>query len=1020
MSASFEEQLGEQVPLGEWGTVSFVVPDFMDEIRDTVNDFMELLIGFLEVANLALEFAKAFLTAFLDPLTALIEAIIEEINALITDLSQIGIYITGDWALLGWPPEDLRGGYQAYERRMVARLTDRNDPTRPEVSSKTTVLGFFTYLSVAPSDIERLFNSVLGFIDLFGLSFFADTSKLPIPNLLEVYYGAETANVINFSSMIDTLTTFDGTPPQKARVTWEAVPASAKSPLNPFPVLGPSGFIVTVSVFEDGIPLRYSRPKGNTDKKDPKDKKTGGDQVQPREYGVVRDSNAQPVVLHGGAEMLAFTGSPFEYNTNIDIGSTDPVTEVFTEGTGLPKDGTAQVFGMLTPADNEIIPLEELGLATELGRPGDGRGKEFAFQRTFLIESDIAIIHWFAGEFSAVFDLADMPATGIMTGTDGLFRFTPNNQDGEGKATSESKATSYYVRAWSVGKEVAEATVVPQWDFTTDAAKQNQFTSGQPFLIGLKSGESSIGFPSTPRKITFAGAHTSAYLTALQTALMVLVLSRVDLPLLEELRTLKGDKTVDKYKDGKWAGQGFALLETTLEPSRFLLKSLFADIKEIEKAGLSPQAFRTTLYTRIKQFTLEMYERSGPNPISEKAVVEATVQLRAYTWRDVFDGIDVDVGEHFADHAESQGVNLETTLFEGLNPDNPMSALLEFGVAPNIFSMGAAFEEVEILFTIPGAIQGRPPMFSEWNGGEITVVVEESDPAKVTQLIESSIPSLRDFYEKWRQKDGTLLAPVGHAQAKQEIVDERRVTGSADLSPVFYAGLSGLRNLRRIKGSSKADTSIWQRTFFCRSFFRKAFIGTTEGGLLLQSAIALNTASAAFDRAPEDGEWIAIRLFDAFPMLEEFLAAIENWVRSINAAIKSIADTIIKYIEFVQAQIVELQQLIRRINSLITSLLSFSFALPSFSGVMMVSNGTDGLLGDFITAENKPSDSPQSYGAGVAIVVPFAPTFLLDLIFLGVNAPSTETLTIRPPPAIGVEELPEAALEAPSDEPDVL
>ena len=180
---------------GQWGTVSFAIPDFLEEVRDAVNDFAELLVTFLEIANLALEFVKAFVKAFLDPLAALIDVIIAEIIAFLRSLKGIGLYLTGDWALLGWPPEDLRGGYQGFERRMIARMTDRTDPTRPDVPSTTKTLGLFTYLSVDPTDFERLINFIITLMRLFGLSFFPDTSVLPVPTIKGIKYGAQALSV---------------------------------------------------------------------------------------------------------------------------------------------------------------------------------------------------------------------------------------------------------------------------------------------------------------------------------------------------------------------------------------------------------------------------------------------------------------------------------------------------------------------------------------------------------------------------------------------------------------------------------------------------------------------------------------------------------------------------------------------------------------------------------------------------------------------------------------------------------
>ena len=243
----------------------------------------------------------------------------------------------------------------------------------------------------------------------------------------------------------------------------------------------------------------------------------------------------------------------------------------------------------------------------------------------------------------------------------------------------------------------------------------------------------------------------------------------------------------------------------------------------------------------------------------------------------------------------------------------------------------------------------------------------------------------------------------------------KRVTSSGDMTPVFCLGASQLVRFTK----TTVFAAEWPGVLNMRGLIR----AYEDGVLYQEAAIALRIATAAFSRSPQDGEWIAIRLFDAFPELEEFLSALENWVKSLASAVQSMADAIVKYIEFVQAQIVELQQLIRRINSMIQSFLSFSFALPQFSGLMLLADGTDGLMSDMVTAENKPFDSPRSYGGGVAVVVPLAPGFIFDLIALaaGEEPDPTATPAIEgAPDALGTEDVPPEPGPPPTDEPDVL
>jgi len=996
---------------GQWGTATFAIPDYLEGIRDAVNNFAEVLVALLEVANLALEFAKAFIKGYIDPLSSLIEVIVAEVSAILRDLRQVGLYLTGDWALLGWPPEDLRGGYLAYERRMIARLTDRTDPTRPDVSGQTKVAGFFCYLSVDPSDFERLINFIITFLKMLGVSFFPDTSRMPIPTIKDTLYGTQAIAAVpaafQFQGLSASLKAGGGTPPSQCRVTWTTQPASQKSPFNPLPILGPSGYLVTVSTLEQGLALKYGRPKQNTDKK-PAD----GDankKVQPREYGSVLGMDHQSIVLHGGAEMLSFNGSGLEYNKNID-----PETQV-------AKDSACQVYGMLDPASNEVVPLELLlrdgaAVPSALGVPGDGKGHFFRFQRTFLIESDVALAQWFAGEYGAVLALEDMPY-------DSRFERV-NGEILPVAGLVESPAVNYYVRVWAVGKEIATGKKLPQWEFTATAVKNQAATSGEPFVVGMKSGEAAVGMPSAPRKITFANANTQDYLVALQTALLLLVLSRSDLPLLDELGQ-KSELVAQGYKDGKWAGSQFALQATGLEDSRALLRTMFPDLTVLERPSQSPQKWRADLYSQIQQMALDIYERTGPMPGAEKAVVAATEALRTVDWHTLLGVQDSLIQRDYEKAVMAIGQNPRLPLFQALDPDKQITGMAEFGLAPNVLSMGISAEAAEELFfpnpslTAAGlselqVLRLREGEYVEWSGGGLEITYSQENPLVVKLKKRLAPRSLEIIYDKFTDKDGKLLIPPAWQVYLKEMSERAkgRVSTSGDMTPVFYSGATDLIDYK--KGGSSLGAAI-----YLRGLFREY----QEGVLYQQAAIALNIASAAFTRSPQDGEWVALRLFDSFPELEGFLNGLENWVLALSEATRSMADVIVKYIGFLQGIITDLQQLIRRINSLIQSLLSFSFALPEFSGLVVLSDGTDGLVSDLVSAQNKPSDVPRAYGGGIALVFPVGPSFIFDLIDLAGGQepdPGAMTTLVRAPDAIGIEQVQPAAGAAPTNEPDVL
>jgi len=998
---------------GQWSTLSFGVPDFLASIRDTVNNFAELLTAFLEVAAQALEFSKSFAKGYLDPLVSLIEAIAQEVSALLQSLRSIGMYLTGDWALLGWPPEDLRGGYSGYEQRMIARMTDRTDPTRPDVASTTKVLGMFAYLSVDPSDYERLVNFLITLMQLFGLSFFPDSSRLPVPTIQDIQYGTATAvasTAFQFKPLGSALTTWSGDTPQKCRVSWVTRPASQKYPLNPFPQLGPSGYLVTVSTIPEGIPIKFARPRANTDKKPANGNKAV--QVQPREYGDVLDMNGQPLVLHGGAEMLDFLGGPFEFNKGFQGGKSPRL-----------KDGYCQVYGMV---GSGVIPLEDLGPATPgLGSPGDGKGADFLLQRVFLITSGVTLAQWFSGEYGAIFNIEDMPLKAQWAAApDGTISVVPG---------SKTKASTFYIRVWSVGKQVAESKAVPKWGFQKDIG-YNANTAGQPFVVAYRSGPASVGNPSPSKRATFVGSNTSEYFKAIQSALLVLVLSRADLPYLDEIAAVKGSDTTKKFADGTWSAQGFAKTATGLEGARGLLSRLYSDANMLEmgQPGQDPKAWRANLLKVTERLTYEIYTRTGMNSRVEAAVVALSPELRNTTVGTYLKSLDKRLAATWEAALKTAKVE-DVTLLDSLDPESPVAQLAEYGLAPNIYSTGLATPLADSLFFLgEKALIGRSTPFVMYQGGQTNLVFQESDPVKVLTLLMGLPDDQKKVYSKFIQADGSLNVPTEYRNYLTARNQRKRLTSSGDTTPVFMVARDQFLPLTTwAKGVVLYDHLIPKnpsKPYPAMVYTRGMIQGQTANGKSIYNQAAQVLRLACPERAPGDGEWVAFRLMDTWPRLIDFAWALENWASSLTTATESLADAIIKYIEFIQAQIVELQQIILRVNSLINSFLGFSFALPKFSGLLLLSDGTDGLLADFVAATNKPSDSPLSYGAGLALVAPYAPGFLLDIINVATaeepGQPTQDldgtTTTTRPPDAIGTEGVTPQPGPAPSSEPDVL
>ena len=201
--------------------------------------------------------------------------------------------------------------------------------------------------------------------------------------------------------------------------------------------------------------------------------------------------------------------------------------------------------------------------------------------------------------------------------------------------------------------------------------------------------------------------------------------------------------------------------------------------------------------------------------------------------------------------------------------------------------------------------------------------------------------------------------------------------GSADMSPVIYdLGQCGAAN----GGQETKPVTM----AFCRNALTDDVYGA--------AALVLNLASAPATLKGK-ARWKTFRLFpQGIPPLEAALEEIIKWVKAIAAGLQGFADIIIAFIEFLQARILEMTALIVRINALLDSL--SGFILPAVSGLVVTANGTDGILQGLVTADNKPSDSSDSftvattrsektygtYGGGVVLLAGGLPAILIEIL----------------------------------------
>ena len=956
---------------GQWGTLTFEVPDFMKDARDSINSVAEFLVTALDIALIALKLAKAFLIGLIDPIAALVNSLVNEIEGLLRDLQQLGIYITGDWKLLKWPFDELKGGFSEYERRMIARLTDQTDPTRPDLPQTLSALSIFFYLSVDISDIQRLIAFIIELIRFFNQSF-NPPGGMPVPAISDVKYGSDAANILQPMSIPAFFNTDMGSsPPNVAQVKWKLPVPSQKNTMNPFPPVPPGGFLVTVSTIPTGIKLAYDRAIPNSGKVEGVNGKS-----QPRDYGTVKDSQGRPIVLYGGADSFSLHQKLW-YNRSISNGKV--------------KDGYARLYGTLP--NGAVVPLELLNSSSK------GAARPF-FQKTFLVPLAAVATQWATAEYMITLKADEMPVTGkLVVGADGTISIE-----------DEQETSTFSVRVASTTTDIGNGTTSYKYDFLSGDLLSKIASPPTPVQTGMFTGSvSDASVFSQPRTITFPSTFAKQYLEAVQVALVVLFLSRPDLVPYDQFEPFLTDEQKKAVESKKFLLSKVALQRCGLESVQHLTGFLYRDYSSfVEKKGVNLiKGFRLDLLSQVQRVAHDIYSKTGPIPAAEEAIVKQTELLRTVTWGEIFKEVHPDIYKFLPAFDD-------ITILSSLQNSNQDSGLI-------LNPYCAPFTEATWNETLnkAGAVQDRDPQMMEVQVGSgdpsfTPVLSVPKENAKA--FMKALSPGLLPIYEKYVQKDGSIRVAEGDTESIERLSKPIPYEGSADISPMFVV------NYKALSATDWSPTSH-AATFYCRGLFAKY----KDGQILREAAITLSVAGSALRRSPEDGEWITVRFFDQFPSWQEFLAQLINWVKAVQNSLQSVVDTIIKYIEFVEARIMEIQQLIQRINALLQSMLGNVFKIPKCSALFLVSNGTQGILTDLVTAENKPNDSPLAFGAGICVVIPFGPAFVMDIIratfvsesgsppFAGMMG--SDTLPF--PPTVGIEGLP-APVTPPDTGPDVL
>lgn len=236
-----------------------LVPDFISQYKPQVDAIFQTINLTLDLLQSILNFVKNFLIDFTQPIKLIIDALIAQLKALLQDIKNLGVYWTDDSKLIPQIRESglvsFQGGYSAFQGRMVKKLTNVNDPTRPNFSTASSAISIFV---VAVGDITTIVAAINGIMDIVKLltnAFSPSADPFPVNIKAQITQGLFTVDVKNSIE-------YDG-----VKINWDiAPPPNASGKAFPSYVQPPKSFLVHVRTRPTAWYIGYkSRPNNKTD-----------------------------------------------------------------------------------------------------------------------------------------------------------------------------------------------------------------------------------------------------------------------------------------------------------------------------------------------------------------------------------------------------------------------------------------------------------------------------------------------------------------------------------------------------------------------------------------------------------------------------------------------------------------------------------------------------------------------------------------------------------------------------------
>jgi hypothetical protein len=245
-----------------WGHVGIAKDNkfyqLLDETKEKTDAIFEVVNLTFDLVNSALDFIASLLIDFSNPLKIIIEEIIALLESFISDLRNFGWYITWDKKQINKnPAESLLGGYPAFESRMIEKLLDLKDPTRPNFSPESKVFAMTFFAGADASKLGAIIAYIKKLLKLF-LSFKGDSDKAEAPINVEVGYYNDIIGDIEIPNVYK---------PDGIRIKWNLPAPPSTNKVFPKTFILPDYFLFSVAtrITNDKIATKRRVPRPPTE-----------------------------------------------------------------------------------------------------------------------------------------------------------------------------------------------------------------------------------------------------------------------------------------------------------------------------------------------------------------------------------------------------------------------------------------------------------------------------------------------------------------------------------------------------------------------------------------------------------------------------------------------------------------------------------------------------------------------------------------------------------------------------------